>query len=116
VSNATGDWVLESVDSGMVALGVCGENPTLDKSGQVYGESVAIICLSWHIVSMEFANLLKIVGEEPVFETSLLLAGEVDPADVRRQLSRWTTSGRLHQLRRGQRKGDRLLFEFFSLI
>ena len=50
---------------------------------------------------MEFNNLLKIVGEEPVFETGLLLAGEVDPADVRRQLSRWTSSGRLYQLRRG---------------
>jgi predicted transcriptional regulator of viral defense system len=50
---------------------------------------------------MEFNNLVKIVGEEPVFETGLLLAGEVDPADVRRQLSRWTTAGRLYQLRRG---------------
>ena len=50
---------------------------------------------------MEFNSLVRIVGEEPVFETSLLLAGEVDPADVRRQLSRWTKAGRLHQLRRG---------------
>ncbi|MDO8671025.1 MAG: hypothetical protein Q7O66_06290 [Dehalococcoidia bacterium] len=36
-----------------------------------------------------------------MFETGLLLAGEVDPVDVRKQLSRWTTSGRLYQLRRG---------------
>jgi predicted transcriptional regulator of viral defense system len=50
---------------------------------------------------MEFASLLKIVGDEPVFETGLLLAGEVDPKDVRRQLSRWTKAGRLYQLRRG---------------
>ncbi len=50
---------------------------------------------------MEFANLIKIAGDEPAFETSLLLAGEVDPADVRRQLSRWTSAGRLYQLRRG---------------
>jgi len=50
---------------------------------------------------MEFAELLSIVGDEPVFETGLLLAGEVDPADVRRQLSRWTKAGRLYQLRRG---------------
>jgi hypothetical protein len=50
---------------------------------------------------MEFANLLKIAGDEPAFETSLLLAGEVDPADVRRQLSRWTKAKRLYQLRRG---------------
>jgi predicted transcriptional regulator of viral defense system len=50
---------------------------------------------------MKFDELLSIVGAEPVFETSLLLAGDVDPADVRRQLSRWTSSGRLHRLRRG---------------
>jgi len=50
---------------------------------------------------MRFEDLLEIVGDEPVFETGLLLAGDVDPADVRRQLSRWTRAGRLHQLRRG---------------
>ena len=50
---------------------------------------------------MEFNTLVKIVGEEPVFETGLLLAGEVDPGDVRRQLSRWTSAGKLYQLRRG---------------
>lgn len=50
---------------------------------------------------MEFRRLLEIVGDEPVFETGLLLAGPVQPADVRRQLSRWTKSGKLHQLRRG---------------
>jgi predicted transcriptional regulator of viral defense system len=50
---------------------------------------------------MEFTRLIEIVGHEPVFETALLLAGDVDPADVRRQLSRWTTAGRLYQLRRG---------------
>jgi predicted transcriptional regulator of viral defense system len=50
---------------------------------------------------MEFTQLLSIVGEEPVFETALLLAGEADPADVRRQLSRWTDTGWLYQLRRG---------------
>ena len=50
---------------------------------------------------MKFADLLDIVGLEPVFETGLLLVGDVDPADVHRQLSRWTSAGRLHQLRRG---------------
>ncbi len=50
---------------------------------------------------MEFRELLRIVGHEPVFETGLLLAGPVNPVDVRRQLSRWTAAGRLHQLRRG---------------
>src|SRR4051794_88545 len=50
---------------------------------------------------MRFEDLLEIVDREPVFETGLLLAGDVDPADVRRQLSRWVKAGRLHQLRRG---------------
>lgn len=50
---------------------------------------------------MEFTHLLDIVGDEPVFETGLLLAGTVDSKDVRRQLSRWTKAGHLYQLRRG---------------
>jgi predicted transcriptional regulator of viral defense system len=50
---------------------------------------------------MKFEALLEIVGDEPVFETSLLLAGQVNPADVRRQLSRWVRAGRLYLLRRG---------------
>ena len=50
---------------------------------------------------MVFEQLLDAVGSEPLFETGLLLAGEVDPRDVRRQLSRWTTAGKIRQLRRG---------------
>jgi hypothetical protein len=50
---------------------------------------------------MKFASLLALVGDEPVFETGFLLAGDVDKADLRRQLSRWVTSGQLVQLRRG---------------
>ena len=50
---------------------------------------------------MEFARLLEIVGDEPIFETGLLLAGNVNPKDVRRQLSRWAKAGKLYQLRRG---------------
>lgn len=50
---------------------------------------------------MKFDRLLEIVGDEPVFEAGLLLAGDVDPGDVRRQLSRWVAAGRLYQLRRG---------------
>ena len=41
------------------------------------------------------------VGDEPLFETGFLLAGDVDPADLRRQLSRWVAGGHLVQLRRG---------------
>ena len=36
-----------------------------------------------------------------MFETGFLLAGDVDPADVRRQLSRWVSRGQIVQLRRG---------------
>ena len=50
---------------------------------------------------MKFQEAVQIVSDEPLFETGLLLAGCVDPADVRRQLSRWARSGRIHQLRRG---------------
>ncbi len=50
---------------------------------------------------MEFENLLAIVGDEPVFESGLLLAGQRDPKNVRRQLSRWVAAGKLLSLRRG---------------
>ena len=50
---------------------------------------------------MEFERLLELVDDEPVFETTLLLAGKVDPHSVRLQLTRWTKSGRVYQLRRG---------------
>jgi hypothetical protein len=50
---------------------------------------------------MKFASLLATVGNEPVFETGFLLAGNIDAADLRRQLSRWVTSGHLVQVRRG---------------
>jgi predicted transcriptional regulator of viral defense system len=50
---------------------------------------------------MEFSHLLHIVENEPVFETGLLLAGNVDALDVRKQLSRWANAGKIFQLRRG---------------
>ncbi len=50
---------------------------------------------------MKFDDLLVSASKQPFFETGLLLAGAVDPADVRRQLSRWTRAGRVIQLRRG---------------
>jgi predicted transcriptional regulator of viral defense system len=50
---------------------------------------------------MEFSHLLEIVRDEPVFETGLLLAGDVDPSGIRRQLSRWKDAGKIYQLRRG---------------
>jgi len=50
---------------------------------------------------MEFAELLKLVGDDPVFESSLLLAGNIKPKNVRLQLTRWVNSGRIYRLRRG---------------
>lgn len=50
---------------------------------------------------MDFESLLEITRDEPVFGTGLLLAGEVNPDYVRKQLSRWVRAGRVIQLRRG---------------
>jgi predicted transcriptional regulator of viral defense system len=50
---------------------------------------------------MEFDTLLNLIGDDPVFESSLLLAGNINPQIVRLQLSRWVNSGRIYQLRRG---------------
>lgn len=49
---------------------------------------------------MRFSELLEIVGDLPIFRSSLLLAGDRDLSDVRRQLSRWKRSGKVIQLRR----------------
>lgn len=50
---------------------------------------------------MEFGELLRQVGDEPIFTTGFLLAARHSRADVQRQLSRWVSAGRLIQLRRG---------------
>ncbi len=50
---------------------------------------------------MKWGELLRIVASEPLFSSALLLAGDVSPEDVRRQLSRWTAAGRIIRLRRG---------------
>lgn len=50
---------------------------------------------------MEFGQLLRLIGNDAVFESSLLLAGDINPKIVRLQLSRWVNSGRIYQLRRG---------------
>ena len=44
---------------------------------------------------MEFLRLLELVGDDPVFESALLLAGEISPAGVRLQLSRWVKAGKI---------------------
>lgn len=62
---------------------------------------IELICHYWHNKYMQFEQLLHLVADQPLFETGLLLSGEVDPNDVRRQLSRWVSAGKLKQLRRG---------------
>jgi predicted transcriptional regulator of viral defense system len=62
---------------------------------------IALSCRLWHNNCMRFEYLLSLLGDLPFFETGLLLAGNVDPNDVRRQLSRWTHAGKIRQLRRG---------------
>lgn len=49
---------------------------------------------------MKFGELLETAGGLPMFRSSLLLVGDRDPADVRRQLSRWVAAGKVIQLRR----------------
>jgi hypothetical protein len=49
---------------------------------------------------MDWPDLLRLVGAEPVFSSSLLLAGPRSLPGVRLQLSRWVRAGRLLQLRR----------------
>jgi hypothetical protein len=44
---------------------------------------------------MKFNELQAFVQSEPVFETGLLLVGDVDPADVYKQLSRWKQAGQV---------------------
>lgn len=50
---------------------------------------------------MEFEQLVAIVGSEPIFESGLLLSGNVDAAAIRKQLSRWVRARKIIQLRRG---------------
>ena len=49
---------------------------------------------------MKFGDLVNTVSDLPYFTGSLLLAGDRDPVDVRRQLSRWKDAGKIIQLRR----------------
>jgi len=55
----------------------------------------------WYLIRMEFSELVEIIGEEPVFETGLLIVGNANPREIRHQLSRWKQVGKIYQLRRG---------------
>lgn len=50
---------------------------------------------------MKWEQLIKIIGDEPVFSSSFLMAGGQSRENIRLQLSRWTKSGKIIQMRRG---------------
>jgi hypothetical protein len=50
---------------------------------------------------MKFGEFLKRVEKLPVIEAEALSVGSASPLKLRVQLSRWSRSGKLIQLRRG---------------
>jgi hypothetical protein len=50
---------------------------------------------------MEFSDLVELVKDQPLFDSGLLLSGDVSPGYIRRQLSSWIDAGKIIQLRRG---------------
>lgn len=50
---------------------------------------------------MKFGDLLMLVGEEPVFSTSLFDVVGLSASQVRLQIVRWVKAGKLIQVRRG---------------
>ena len=50
---------------------------------------------------MKFEELLKLLNGEGIFASSILLTGNVSKNVIRKQLTRWVSSGKLTQLRRG---------------
>ncbi len=50
---------------------------------------------------MKFGQLIELVANEPVFSSSLLLAGKQNSYAVRLQLSRWVSAGKIIKLKRG---------------
>ena len=50
---------------------------------------------------MKWGEFLRIVSGEPVFTSTVLMAGNVSAEDIRRQLARWVRAGKIVPLRRG---------------
>ncbi len=50
---------------------------------------------------MKWQDLLILIGSEPVFSSSFLMAGNRSRVDIQLQLSRWVKAGKLHKLKRG---------------
>lgn len=49
---------------------------------------------------MKFEKLLKLLNGEYIFSSSILLVGNISPDNIHKQLTRWTETGKLVQLRR----------------
>lgn len=50
---------------------------------------------------MRYSEMLEIVGDDPVFETPLLAAGNVSLYQAQRRLTDWSKAGKVKSLRRG---------------
>jgi len=50
---------------------------------------------------MRYSEFLQIVGDNPLFETSLLAAGNVSSYQAQRRLTDWSKAGKVIALRRG---------------
>ena len=50
---------------------------------------------------MRYSQLLDTLGNEVIFESPLLAAGEVSPYQVQRRLTDWSKAGKINLLRRG---------------
>ena len=64
-------------------------------------ESVAITYVLCYDFGMRYSQLLHIVGEEPLFETSSLTTRDTSPYQAQRRLADWTRAGKVVPLRRG---------------
>ncbi|MEA3441347.1 MAG: hypothetical protein U9R58_13805, partial [Chloroflexota bacterium] len=62
---------------------------------------VAITYALCYHICMRYSQLLHIVDDEPLFETSLLAKAESSPYHAQRRLADWTKAGKVTQLRRG---------------
>ncbi len=50
---------------------------------------------------MKWEQALDLIGNQPIFHSSIFAAGSLNLKDLRRQLSRWVKNGRLIKIRRG---------------
>lgn len=54
-----------------------------------------------HLGAMKFKELIERVTDNGLFTYGQIVSGERRPHDLRRQLARWVTAGKVNQLRRG---------------